>query len=188
MQAKTFVIAEMVFFVISLIGGGWWWSILIFGTLSLIAIAYEDMKVGIDREIVTCPKCGVVGSFNYKTGTRTTRTEGIVTRRTTKRTHDLRYYEPSPSEYSVEKREERVPVIKTTTVTWKECSACGYRESERVIGERQEEDFERPLYPPVTNSLEVIERERIRIPCRYCGVYVDPIANRTCPNCGSVLK
>jgi len=40
---------------------------------------------------------------------------------------------------------------------------------------------------PVVVQREVIQREIVKIPCRYCGVLVDAFRADKCPNCGAPL-
>ena len=193
MEAKTFLVVELFLLIISAVGGGWWWSLFVLGTLLLGYKAYSDMVAGseADKMVHTCPECGTVGAYQLKTHTREARTEGIVMRKATRKMNGVGYGGQPSSEYSVEEREERVPVIKTTRYMQWECSSCGHRDSEEsIVDEGQVEDFERPIYQPrqVVTTNHVIERERMRVPCRFCGVYVDPLANRTCPSCGSAIK
>ncbi len=53
-----------------------------------------------------------------------------------------------------------------------------------------------PLYDLAARQLNVIEtkqetkiieREVVKIPCKYCGTLVDPVRNEKCPNCGARL-
>ena len=40
---------------------------------------------------------------------------------------------------------------------------------------------------PSSERPVIIQREVVRIPCKYCGALVDPIRNSTCPHCGAKL-
>jgi rubrerythrin len=31
---------------------------------------------------------------------------------------------------------------------------------------------------------KLIEREVVKVPCKYCGTLVDPVRNEKCPSCG----
>jgi predicted RNA-binding Zn-ribbon protein involved in translation (DUF1610 family) len=193
LEIKTFLVIDFFLLIVSAIGGGWWWVLFVLGTALMLYKGYGDMVTGqeTDRRIHTCPKCGTVGAYQYNAHTRDSRTEGIVRRKSTRISSGLGYGGRPSSDYSTEEREERAPVIRTTTYMKWECSACGYHENkEDIVGVDEVEDFERPIYQPerIVATNRVIERERMRIPCRFCGVYVDPLANRTCPNCGAALK
>ncbi|HZY94089.1 MAG TPA: hypothetical protein VFE98_04405 [Candidatus Bathyarchaeia archaeon] len=80
-------------------------------------------------------------------------------------------------------RQERVPVVNTTTRVDYVCTNC-----QHVIGSRdyynQREDFSPPEQTVVQRE---IEREVLRIPCKYCRTLLDPIREKNCPNCGAVV-
>jgi hypothetical protein len=34
----------------------------------------------------------------------------------------------------------------------------------------------------------IIQKEVVRIPCKYCNTLLDPVNDATCPNCGAPVK
>ena len=82
---------------------------------------------------------------------------------------------------SLVQRQERVPVVKTITRISYKCANC-----QQFVGSKnfysQEEDF------GPTQQQTVVQREVLRIPCRYCKTLLDPIREKTCPHCGSVVS
>ncbi len=121
-----------------------------------------------------CPQCGRRGTRElirsetlgqepaYGLVTRTSHVEGV-------------YWEQDRTVTS----KERVPVIRTTTRSYYRCRSCQHQWAEDTATQR--EDFSRREGPVV------VEKEVVRIPCKYCGALVDPVANTTCPNCGGKL-
>ena len=84
-------------------------------------------------------------------------------------------------------RQERVPVVNTTTRVEYVCTNC-----QHVIGSRdfynQREDFSPPEQTVIQREVQrEIQREVLRIPCRYCRTLLDPIREKTCPHCGGVV-
>jgi len=80
-------------------------------------------------------------------------------------------------------RQERVPVVNTTTKVEYVCTNC-----QRLVGSRnyynQREDFSAPEQTVVQRE---IQREVLRIPCKYCRTLLDPVRDRNCPRCGAVV-
>jgi rubrerythrin len=40
---------------------------------------------------------------------------------------------------------------------------------------------------PVQKETTIIQREVVKIPCKYCGTLVDPVQDQKCPNCGAAV-
>lgn len=39
--------------------------------------------------------------------------------------------------------------------------------------------------PPSVQNDVTTERDAVKIPCKYCEALVDPVRDKTCPNCGA---
>jgi len=91
------------------------------------------------------------------------------------------------TENAVTKRQERVPVVRTTFRYHYECGSCRNAWANDKIVE--EEDFSPPSQqqPIVRESNTVYTKEVLRVPCKYCGTLLDPIQNKTCPQCGGKI-
>ncbi len=40
---------------------------------------------------------------------------------------------------------------------------------------------------PAAQEETIIERESVKIPCKYCKTLIDPVTDKTCPNCGAPI-
>ncbi len=109
---------------------------------------------------------------------------GIVTRTDTitknKRRSDGTAYE----EETKINRQERVPTLRITTRTYYRCASCNNKWSKDTLSEV--EDFSREPAKDPGKTL-VLEREVVKVPCRYCGMLVDPVRDAKCPSCGANL-
>lgn len=104
-----------------------------------------------------------------------TRTESVTKRKRGSSGSDAR-------ELTEIKRQERVPVVNTTTryfYTCKNCQKWWYKDYTT-----QSEDFSRPDTPPPSPAV-IVQKEVLKIPCKYCRTLVDPVLNKTCPSCGA---
>lgn len=40
---------------------------------------------------------------------------------------------------------------------------------------------------PTIHKETIIQREIVKVPCKYCGTLVDPVPNNKCPSCGAKI-
>jgi uncharacterized OB-fold protein len=55
----------------------------------------------------------------------------------------------------------------------------------------QVEDFSRSGHeqaPTTVKETTVIQKEVLKVPCKYCGTLLDPVRERYCTSCGSPVK
>jgi DNA-directed RNA polymerase subunit M/transcription elongation factor TFIIS len=132
-----------------------------------------------------CPSCGSRGTIALDRSEvlKTERAYGIVTRTesTTNRRRDSQG--KIVNEESTSEREERAPIVRTTSREYYKCRKCGHSYSRESVDE--EEDFSRNEEP--SKEKVIIEREVVKVPCKYCGTLSDPVRNSTCPKCGAKL-
>ena len=158
----------------------WVGAIVLFWEVVAAVIYYSRQK---------CTNCGARGQI-VKAGTQEVgRVKGfdIFNRQetATTRTYDGEG-RPSTSN-TVINRQERAPSVRITYRTFYECKKCHNRTY--VDSTRIEEDFTRSgneVTKEVYNT-KVIEREVLKVPCKYCHNLVDPLRNGTCPNCGGKI-
>ncbi|HWY28408.1 MAG TPA: hypothetical protein VNW25_04020 [Candidatus Sulfotelmatobacter sp.] len=87
---------------------------------------------------------------------------------------------------STVQRQERVPVVGTTTRVFYQCSAC-----QRFVGSRdyytEQEDFSPPQQQTIVQrEFQREVTERVLITCAHCGNR-SPQGTPRCPNCGANL-
>ena len=139
------------------------------------------------------PKCGACGARGTisQSGTEVVSSVpgfGIVTRTDTITT-DKRRSSGSSTEVSHVKRQERVPTVTNTIRTYYKCSKCAnttYRDAVTQV-----EDFSRSgneQEPTTVKQTTVIQKEVLKVPCKYCGTLLDPVRERYCTSCGSPVK
>lgn len=137
-----------------------------------------------------CGRCGARGTIS-QSGTEVVSSVpgfGIVTR-TDIVTTDKRRSSGSGKEVSQVKRQERVPTVTNTVRTYYKCSKCANTTYKDKIS--QVEDFSRSGHdqaPTVVKETTVIQKEVLKVPCKYCGTLLDPVRDRYCPSCGSPVK
>jgi len=85
---------------------------------------------------------------------------------------------------STVRRQERVPVVRTTTRVAYQCAAC-----QQFVGSKnyysESEDFSPPQQQTIIQR--EVQREVLKVPCKYCRTLLDPIREKKCPNCGAVV-
>lgn len=132
-----------------------------------------------------CPQCGRRGNYMLA-GTKVLGEEhtfGIVTRKTMT-TRNRRGRNGRTRYEDVTTREERAPVIRTTTRYTYACKKCGRTTfTDKVT---QQEDFSRGEESSPQQTV-VVQKEIVKVPCKYCGV-LNEITARTCSNCGAAIK
>jgi hypothetical protein len=137
-----------------------------------------------------CGSCGARGTIS-QSGTEVVSSVlgfGIVMRTDTITT-DKHRSPGSSTEVSHVKRQERVPTVTKTVRTYYRCSKCAnttYRDAVTQV-----EDFSRSgleQAPATVKETTVIQKEVLKVPCRYCGTLLDPIRDRYCTGCGSPVK
>jgi len=133
-----------------------------------------------------CPSCGSRGTIALDSSEvlKTERAYGIVTRTDTTTNRRRDNQGKIVNEKSTTEREERAPIVRTTSRDYYKCSKCGHSYSSESVDE--EEDFAREEEPGGKQTV-IIEREVAKVPCKYCGTLSDPVRNSTCPKCGAKL-
>jgi hypothetical protein len=134
-----------------------------------------------------CTYCGVRGRIQ-ETGSSVVSKEpayGIVTRTDTITKNRTRPDGTLYNEVTNVKRQERVPTLRITTRINYQCAACGNKWSRDGVKELEDFSREKPRDP---NQPVVIQREVVKIPCRYCGMLIDPVRDAKCPSCGANLR
>jgi hypothetical protein len=133
-----------------------------------------------------CAYCGARGKI-HDAGSETVNSipaYGLVSRTDVIVKNRTRSDGTSYEEHTHVSRQERVPTLRITTRHYYQCSNCSKKWSKDSL--REVEDFSRE--PPTDpNKTLIIEREVVKIPCRYCGMLVDPARDSKCPSCGSNL-
>ncbi len=155
-----------------------WEYALVFFALAFISWYYLQ-----DR----CPSCRTRGSMRAA-GSEVINQErayGIVTRHetTTRKNRDsngrVRYEDETTT------RQERAPIVKATVRYSFKCKRCGamtYRDRHK-----QWEDFSRDEEPAKEKTI-IIQKEVVKVPCKYCGALNEIATQKTCSNCGAVIK
>lgn len=141
--------------------------LLIIGVLLIIA----------DQRRLKCPNCRTRGRLAPIRSEllKEQRGFGLVTRADRIQTQRGRQ-----QENTVIRRQERVPMIRRTVRTFYKCGACS---AESWVDRTTEaEDFS----PPQPEIRTVIERQVVKIPCKYCRNLISPDENR-CSYCGGKL-
>jgi len=137
-----------------------------------------------------CGRCGARGTISLG-GTEVVSSVpgfGIVTRTDTITT-DKHRSSGSSNEVSQVKRQERVPTVTNTVRTYYKCSSCAnttYRDTVTQV-----EDFSRSgneQTQTMVKETTVIQKEVLKVPCKYCGTLLDPVRERYCTSCGSSVK
>ena len=138
-----------------------------------------------------CGRCGARGTV-FQSGTEVVRSVpgfGLVTRTDTITTDKHRSSGASSNEVSQVKRQERVPTMTNTVRTYYKCSSCAnttYRDTVTQV-----EDFSRSgneQAPTMVKETTVIQKEVLKVPCKYCGTLLDPVQERYCTSCGSPIR
>lgn len=171
-------VAVVFLLIVALFATGVSWLLSIaFLVLAALAFYYLSPK---------CDKCGA--RFSYRrVGSYVEDRErgyGIVTRSevTNKKSRDgdgnVRY------ESETTKRQERAPVVRTTTRYDYTCAKCGNVKSKRKT--RQQEDFS--PREEATPQTVIIQKEVVKVPCRYCGTLNEIATQSNCTKCGAPLK
>jgi hypothetical protein len=133
-----------------------------------------------------CPSCGARGTISFA-GTEVVKTEkayGLVTRTDTSSAQRRDSSGQVVNESATTHRQERAPIIRTTSRSTYRCFKCGYSYGTDSVAEQ--EDFSRDDSPAAAQTV-IIEREVAKIPCKFCGTLVDPVRDRNCPKCGAKL-
>jgi hypothetical protein len=133
-----------------------------------------------------CPSCGVRGTTVF-VRSETVNQEpayGIITRTDTIRKRRTRPDGTVVREVTNIDRQERVPVVRTTTRRYYRCKNCQNSWSRDFVS--QSEDFARRETPPQRETV-IVQKEVMKVPCRYCGTLVDPVTNSKCPSCGGKI-
>ncbi len=134
-----------------------------------------------------CPSCGARGTTKLS-GTEVIKQErafGIITRKETVTKKKTDASGQAVNEDIVRKREERAPVLRTTTRYNYACSRCGRATFKDVV--TQAEDFSRTEEPPPGQTV-IIQKEIVKVPCKFCGTLNEIATAKTCSNCGAALK
>ncbi len=136
-----------------------------------------------------CPKCGARGQI-VNAGSQEVGRVNAFDIFDRKDTTSTRYFDnqgnPSTAR-STTYRQERAPSIRVTYRTFYECKNCHnrtYSDSVKVY-----EDFSRSgneVTKEIYNT-KVVEREVLKVPCKYCRSLIDPVTNTYCPSCGGRL-
>lgn len=133
-----------------------------------------------------CPTCGARGTIGYS-GSAVVNEEkgyGLVTRNDTVKTRRKDNSGKVVDETSTSSRQERAPVVRRTVRATYKCAACGYSYSKDSF--RVEEDFsDRPEKEKETT---IIQKEVVKVPCKYCGALNDLATDRYCTSCGAAVK
>ena len=130
-----------------------------------------------------CPSCGWPWTLK-KVSTEVVgqqRGMGLVTR---VETHVGRVGDQSTS--NVVRRQERAPVVSSTVRINLVCSHCHKSAFKQFVETR--EDFSPPAARPPVLVREIhreVQKEVLKVPCRFCKTLVDPIRQQKCPNCGA---
>ncbi len=133
-----------------------------------------------------CGFCGARGQIS-QTGSEVVSREkayGIVTRTDTitkKKTLPDRTAAPEVTRVN---RQERVPTVRITTRAHYQCANCKNIWTKDIVTEA--EDFSREEPQPQKETV-VIQREVVKVPCKYCGMLVDLLRDSKCPSCGANL-
>lgn len=135
------------------------------------------------------PKCGYCGARGQisRTGSEVVSREqayGIVTRTDTVTKNGRRSDGTATREMTHVNRQERVPTVRTTTRTHYRCANCRNTWFKDTVSEA--EDFSVREQPPQKETV-VIQKEIVKVPCKYCGMLVDPVRDAKCPSCGANL-
>ena len=136
-----------------------------------------------------CVKCGVRGQIENMGTREVGRVQGfdIFNIRETASSRGRDSYGRQTTSRSVINRQERAPSVRITYRTFYECKNCHNRTHLDFM--QVQEDFTRSgneVTKEIHNT-QVIEREVLRLPCKYCRSLVDPVRNTTCPSCGARL-
>ena len=160
----AYVLSPALFFILLLVG-------------FLFAVGYYKRE--------KCPSCGSRGTIALDRSDVIGKKKayGIVTRTDTTTSRVPDGQGKMISQESTTERQERVPVVKTTSQDYYKCSKCGYSYSKESVDE--EEDFSRDEEP--REREKIVEREVVKVRCKYCGTMADPVRNETCPKCGAKL-
>lgn len=135
------------------------------------------------------PKCGYCGARGQVTRTsfevvNREQAYGIITRTDTV-TKSRRLSDGTAArDVTHVNRQERVPIVRTTTRTHYQCMNCRNTWFRDTVGEA--EDFSVREQAPQKETV-VIQREVVKVPCKYCGMLVDPVRDAKCPSCGANL-
>jgi Ca2+/Na+ antiporter len=57
------------------------------------------------------------------------------------------------------------------------------KKSDKPLMSEMSEESQKPAVEKET----IIERDVVRIPCKYCKTLVDPVHDKVCPNCGAPI-
>ncbi len=130
-----------------------------------------------DQQRPKCPNCKSRGQLVpiRSEMLKEERAFGIVTRK-----DRIQTYRGGQQENTVVRRQERVPIVRRTARTHYKCRACGT--DARVDRTTETEDFS----PPLPETRTIIERQVVKIPCKYCRNLISPDENR-CSYCGGKL-
>ncbi len=133
-----------------------------------------------------CPSCRARGTIGLSRSevVKAEKAYGIVTRTDTTTTRRSDGQGQTVNETSTNRRQERVPTVRTTTRSHYRCSRCGYMYERDST--KEQEDFSREEEQPAKEKI-IVEREVAKIPCKYCGNLVDPVRDNTCSKCGAKL-
>ena len=128
-----------------------------------------------------CNYCGARGQIQTTGSNVESRIPayGIVTRTDTITKNKRRSDGTTYQEETKIKRQERV-----TTRTYYRCANCNNKWYKDTVGEVEDFSREPPKDPGKTL---ILEREIVKVPCRYCGMLVDPVRDAKCPSCGANL-
>ena len=158
----------------------WVGAVLVFFEIVAAAIYYGRQK---------CTNCGARGQIVCAGTQEVGHVKGfdIFNRQDTAATRTRDNQGRPITSHSVINRQERAPSVHITYRTFYECKNCHNRTY--VDSAKVEEDFTRSgneVTREVYNT-KVVEREVLKVPCKYCHTLVDPIRNGTCPNCGGKI-
>jgi uncharacterized OB-fold protein len=158
------------------------WLGLVFVFLEIVAAAFYYRRT-------RCVQCGARGQIENVGTQEIGRVQGfdIFNRQETASSRGRDNYGRRTTSTSVISRQERAPSVRITYRTFYECKNCHNRTY--VDSTKVEEDFSRSGNE-VTKEIhdtKVVEREVLKVPCKYCRSLVDPVRNATCPSCGGRL-
>ncbi len=153
----------------------------------IVLIFVELLAGGVYYARPQCTYCGARGQIQRTGSFVVSRVPayGVVTRTDTVTKNRRRSDGTSYKEETQINRQERVPTLRLTTRDLYQCAKCSNKWSKDH--QTEVEDFTRET-PKDPNKTVIIEREVVKVPCRYCGMLIDLVRDAKCPSCGANLK
>lgn len=129
-----------------------------------------------------CPHCSSRGYMKVTGTSVVTREPGYQTVKRQRRIKDRYGNTTRTEEY-----QEQIHVVKTTIRTDYRCANCG-AESHSTKSSVGEGTLESRRKEEVTRETLVVQKEVVKVPCRYCGSLNEIATTRVCGSCGAAIK